>query len=116
MRAFIKYLDTIKKSVWNYRYLIELDNLASNNHTAPFISIEYTHEPWSQRFLNDILDRVEQSIASSKVVNLMYLTSAIKAYPIPAGGAITTQDFKDSTYKKDNCFKSYKQRQLLLLY
>ena len=50
--------------------------------------------------LNNILDRTEQFIISSKVVNLMDLTITIKAYPIPSGGAIAKQDFKDSVYKK----------------
>jgi len=104
MRTFIKYLEGINKSVWNYKYLIELDNLASD-YTDPFVVVEYKNETWSQRFLNNILDRIEHFIISSKVVNLMDLSITVKAYPIPSGGAITTQDFKDSLYKKTSVVK-----------
>ena len=49
MRTFIKYLTSIDKSVWNYKYLIELDNLASN-YTDPFVIVEYKNETWNQTF------------------------------------------------------------------
>ena len=99
MRTFIKYLDGINKTVWNYKYLIELDNLMSD-YTDPFVLVEYKNETWSHRFLNNISDGVAQFVISSKIINLMDLTITVKAYPIPSGGAITTHDFKQSVYKK----------------
>ena len=71
MRIFIKYLDTPNKTVCQYKYLIEVDTSANSNYTDPFVLVEYKNETWSQRLLNDILDKFEQFIISSKVVNLM---------------------------------------------
>ena len=115
MRTFIKYLESINKSVWNYKYLIELDNLASD-YTDPFVVVEYKNETWSQRFLNNILDRIEQFIISSTVFNLMDLTITVKAYPIPSGGAITTQYFKDSVYKKTSVVTVTNRRNCCMWY
>ena len=51
MRTLIKYLDTLNRTVWQYQYLIEVNNLANSNYTDPFVLVEYKSETWSQRSL-----------------------------------------------------------------
>ena len=101
MRTFIKYRGGINKSVWDYKYIIELDNLASD-YTYTFVVVEYKNETWSHSFLNNILERIEHFIISSNAVDLMVSTITVKAYPIPSGGAITTQEFKDSVNENNS--------------
>lgn len=115
MGTFIKYLGGIIKTVWNYEYRIELENLA-RYYSDPFVVVEYKTETWGQLLFNNILERIEKFILSSNVVNLMGLIITVKAYPIPPGGAITTQEFKGSVYKKTYVVKLINKGMLCLWY
>ena len=72
MRIVIEHPEGIHNSVWNYKYLIELGNLASSDYTEQIVPAEYKNEIWRNRFLNNILERIGQFIRSSKAANLMY--------------------------------------------